>query len=228
LKVILLPGLDGTGKLFESMLSSLVGQFDFEVISYDSLDGRTYLEQANELAVKFDKQKVIIVAESYSGRVAYELYRLMGGRVVSIVFIASFVTKPSFLARFVNHVPLFALKSNFVSKSLLYLIGFSLQGGYGLTAHVFKSTVLANQEKLKSRLDNIAHLDEVSDMIRCKVTYIRPTKDLLVGEKAFQFLKSICSDLSVIEIGGGHFIAQAKPDKCAACINDAIAVYGRD
>ena len=73
MKILLLPGLDGTGLLFEDLLAQLPTTVDVEVISMDELCGSSYVEQAKEIATNVGDTKILLVAESYSGRVAYEL-----------------------------------------------------------------------------------------------------------------------------------------------------------
>ncbi|NMM39567.1 hypothetical protein [Pseudoalteromonas arctica] len=85
MKILLLPGLDGTGLLFEKVTENLPENLDTEVISYELLKGVTYAEQGAELAKRFKDTDIYIVAESYSGRVAYEFISYL-----AVVFEASY------------------------------------------------------------------------------------------------------------------------------------------
>lgn len=221
MKIILLPGLDGTGLLFEKLKESFPENLDIEVISYELLEGISYSDQASEIANRFEGIDIYIVGESYSGRVAYELFKIRGRRVKGIVFLASFISSPSILSKLVGLLPVSLITPNFLTKKLLYLLGFSLIGGSNLSEPVFASISKANKYKLKSRLRNIANLDEPAQPITCPVTYIRPSKDLLVSTSAVRLLSEKCSSFKQVTVIGGHFIAQSNPVECAQVICNA-------
>ncbi len=221
MKIILLPGLDGTGLLFEKLKENFPEKLDIEVISYDSIEGISYSDQASEIANRFEGIDIYIVGESYSGRVAYELFKIRGRRVKGIVFLAGFISSPSILSKFAGLLPISLIAPNILTKKLLYLLGFSLIGGLNLSEPVFDSIIKANKYKLKSRLRNIASLDEPAQPITCPVTYIRPSKDLLVSTRAVELLSKKCSSFKQVTVNGGHFIAQSNPVECAQVICNA-------
>jgi len=221
MKIILLPGLDGTGLLFEKLKESFPENLDIEVISYDSLEGISYSDQASEIANRFEGIDIYIVGESYSGRVAYELFKIRGCRVKGIVFLASFISSPSILSKFAGILPVGLITPNFLTKKLIHLLGFSLIGGPNISESVFASISKADKYKLKSRLRNIASLDEPAQPITCPVTYIRPSKDLLVSTSAVELLSKKCSSFKQVTVNGGHFIAQSNPVECAQAICNA-------
>ena len=221
MKIILLPGLDGTGSLFDELIKSLCEDHDVEVISYDDVSGRSFIDQANEIAMIIKDTDILLVGESYSGRVAYELSQLLGSRVRAIVFIASFISSPSLLSKFAGLLPVALLKQNFLSAYLLKVFGFNGKATKKQTNSVFNSLKMANRSKLKARFKNIAGLSNPTNTIDCHVTYIRPTRDLLVGKRAVNNLKSLCPNFNVISVSGGHFIAQSAPMACAKVISNA-------
>ncbi len=221
MKIILLPGLDGTGLLFKRLKESFPKNIDVEVISYESLEGLSYSEQASEIAKGYEGIDIYIVGESYSGRVAYELFKILGSRVKGIVFLASFLSSPSIFSKLAGYFPINLITPNFLSKKLLYLFGFSLIGGSNLVEAVFTSIEKANKYKLKSRLRNIACLDKPKQIITCPVTYIRPSRDVLVSSRAVDLLSSKCSNFKQVSVRGGHFIAQSNPVECAKVISNA-------
>jgi pimeloyl-[acyl-carrier protein] methyl ester esterase len=76
LRAILLPGLDGTGRLFDPLLKELPADLRAEVISYptDAILDYAALEQFVEAALP-RRDPFIIVAESFSGPLAIRLHR---------------------------------------------------------------------------------------------------------------------------------------------------------
>lgn len=221
MKILLLPGLDGTGALFEKMKESLPDDLDVEVISYESLDGISYSEQALEISERIEGIDVYIVGESYSGCVAYELYKLLGSRVKGIVFLASFISSPSLLSRLAGLLPISLITRNLISEKLLYLMGFSLMGCSTLTKPVFASIANADKRKLKARLRNIANVGKPSQVVTCPVIYVRPTRDLLVSANAVKVLSEKCANFKQVLVKGGHFVALSNPVECAKVIQNA-------
>jgi len=224
MKIVLLPGLDGTGLLFQNLIEYLPQDHEVELVSFELIYGLTYKEQAEELASKYKNEELLIVGESYSGRIAYELYHLLKGNVKGIVFLASFISRPSLLSLLARFVPVSFLAQNVLTESLLYLVGFNRSGDRSLVGPVFSSLRNANKLKLKSRLRNISHLKKPTLDILCPVIYVRPSKDRLVSSSAVKALASKCASYREISIEGGHFIAQVNPVACAKVINSAACM----
>lgn len=224
MKIVLLPGLDGTGLLFENLTEHLSLDHEVELVSFELIYGLTYKEQAEELASKYKNDELLIVGESYSGRIAYELSHLLKGNVKGIVFLASFISRPSLLSLLARFVPVSLLAQNVLTESLLYLVGFNRCGSRALVGPVFNSLRHTNKLKLKSRLRNISHLKKPTLNISCPVIYIRPSKDRLVSSSAVKALASKCASYREISIEGGHFIAQINPVACAKVINSAACM----
>lgn len=224
MKIVLIPGLDGTGFLFENLIENLPHDCEVEIVSFDLISGLSYKEQAKELASKYKNEELLIVGESYSGRVAYELFHLLNENVKGMVFLASFISSPSLLSRFARFIPVFALSKNALTESLLYFVGFNRSGDKGLVCRVFNSLKHANKQKLKSRLRNISNLKIPTLDISCPVIYVRPTKDRLVSNRAVKVLASKCTSYREVSVEGGHFIAQLNPVACAKIINNAACM----
>ena len=222
MKILLLPGLDGTGLLFDKLIEEIPSAFDVEVVSYDSVEAVSYSDQAVEVAARLKSRDIFIVGESYSGRVAYELCQILGKRVKGVVFLASFISRPSVISRFATILPISLLKPSALSKFLLHMFGFNLAGGPEIVTPVFCSLQKTDKRKLKSRLSNIAKLANPNAKVGCPVTYVRPSTDLLVGGNSVKYLASMCPNFNQVIVSGGHFIAQSNPVLCAKVICNAV------
>lgn len=218
MKVVLLPGLDGTGILFKELVEALPDNFDIEVISLDSLSASSYLEQAHQVASKFNNTTVFLVAESYSGRIAYELCDILRGKVVGLVFLASFVSSPSKISKLASFLPISFLKPYPINQWLIKKIGFGDYGDHNLVSRAFESISKAEKVKLKERLRNIARLDMPTKIHNVHAVYIRPTRDYLVSEKSVLAISKVFNNMRVVTLPGGHFIAQTNPEGCARII----------
>jgi surfactin synthase thioesterase subunit len=223
LKVLFLPGLDGTGLLFNDVINALPDNIDIEIISLNQTQGATNQDQAKQIAKRFAQFELFIVAESYSGRIAYELCNILEGNVIGIVFIASFISRPSFTSKFATFFPTPLLKPNFINNWLIQKVGFSGQTDYELANQVFKSLANADPMKLKERLRNISELKDPQKTHIVPVTYIRPTRDYLVSNNAVDEVNLAFKNMNTISISGGHFIAQSRAEECAKIIEHAVS-----
>ena len=91
--LVLMPGLDGTGLLFEHFVSALPPHIRTRIIEYPKI-AASLEEHAAVVAERLPAGRVVLLAESFSGIVA--LYLLMKHRVPAekVIFVASFGSSP--------------------------------------------------------------------------------------------------------------------------------------
>lgn len=224
LKIILLPGLDGTGLLFNGLLKALPNDLEVDVICLNDLSARTYHEQAIELAARYVGTDLVLVAESYSGRLAYEWCGVSNAAVRAVVFLASFVSAPSLISRLAGYLPVSLLKPHRLSRYLVNRVGFAGAGAPEHIDPVFESIRLTDQHTLKQRLKNISQLHTPSKLYNIPSVYIRPSHDYLVANKAVAAVTSVFNNLEVVRVSGGHFIAQSRPYLCSNIIQKMAAI----
>ncbi len=89
--IILLPGLEGTGHLFDAFVKCLPAGSQAKIVSYPTGTPLRY-EQLEELVVPElpTSGKYIILAESFSGPIALALASRGGADLMAIVLVASF------------------------------------------------------------------------------------------------------------------------------------------
>jgi pimeloyl-ACP methyl ester carboxylesterase len=119
-RLCLLPGLDGTGRLYGPLASALAGVGVVEVLAYDSTQFHGYPALADALAPSLLRQgEVVLVAESFAGPLGVLLAHRHPECIRALVMAASFVRAPLPLsgvgAAVVEHLPavappLFALE----------------------------------------------------------------------------------------------------------------------
>ncbi|UHQ55430.1 hypothetical protein [Microbulbifer sp. YPW16] len=218
MKFVFLPGMDGTGLLFNELILNIPKEIDREVVCLNEIQGVSYRQQAEQIAEKIESSSVVVVAESYSGRIAYELCNILGSRVSKVVFIASFVSCPGRLAKLAAVLPECVLKPNLFPNWLMKVLCFDGRGNRALMDQVRQAIAQVGPSVLKQRLLNIAELDEPKGHQSTTAVYIRPTNDHLVAYDAIKVLGNIYPQLSIESVEGGHFIAQTAPESCARVI----------
>jgi len=210
LPIVLLPGLDGTAKMFERFLASTPGWAEprpvalshaasFEGLRDDVLD---------EIA---DLEEFLVVGESFSGPVSLLVAEAAGARCRGVVLVASFV-RPV-VARAVRWLPLSMILSfpppgwvvrrrlagNESSRELVEQVRSSMRE--------VSSRVIAQRIRMISRLSLAVRLE-------VPVLYLRATADRLVSADAADRVVRAIPHTVVEEIDGPHLLLQTRPDEC--------------
>lgn len=215
MKLILLPGMDGSGLLFGPLLNRL-GSLDTEVIPLPSEGAQDYSSLAEKVAALIGDQECVVLAESYSGGIVEILLKKHNLQIRHVIFVASFLSCPSrTLSRVAAVLPIRALMAIPVLAPLamkVLLIGRSASPD---TISLLRRAINAvDQKVLKRRLQQIAKYRATDNNFETHATYIRPVNDALVGDRTREF-RDRFPHLKVINVGGPHFILQAQPDACA-------------
>jgi pimeloyl-[acyl-carrier protein] methyl ester esterase len=94
-KLILLPGMDGTGELFTDLLEALPDEFETEAVRYPT-DGCLSYAQRMPLVKSATtiSKPFVLVAESFSTRLAIQYAATHPTNLKGLVICAGFVTSP--------------------------------------------------------------------------------------------------------------------------------------
>ncbi|HEY7886192.1 MAG TPA: alpha/beta hydrolase [Cellvibrionaceae bacterium] len=221
LTLVMLPGLDGSGVLFEPLLALLPPEISVQVIRLSDFPSEDRAAQAQFLAERLGEAPCVIFAESYSGRLAYELALLPKVNIRHIIFVGSFLASPSRQSRRAHWLPAGLLKSRFI---LWRLLSYFLFHQYRPDLLALLSCAMANQSsvRLKQRLVNLADAQNPDKPISVACTYLQAKEDRLVDTTALVGIRAVCISLDVVQVEGGHFIAQTEPQLCRDIILDRI------
>jgi pimeloyl-[acyl-carrier protein] methyl ester esterase len=92
---VLLPGLDGTGELFQSFLKVLPSSLTPQVVSYPTEQYLTYKELASLVrSVLLPQEPFVLLGESFSGPLSIKVAALSPPNLRAIILWASFVSNP--------------------------------------------------------------------------------------------------------------------------------------
>ena len=107
-KVLILPGLDGTGKLLQRFVRIAPANVVCEPVIYDD-DLVTLDDFVNTVANKLGRgDKKILITESFSGPIAAQVALRYPDHIAAIIFVASFVEPPhKSLLRLTHFMPYF-------------------------------------------------------------------------------------------------------------------------
>ncbi len=214
MKLVLLPGLDGTGNLFNPLLNALPQNLEVVVISFPETK-LSYKELVSFVLAQLPTEDYVLVGESFSGNVAYQIALSKPKHLKSVIFVASFLSNPRLiLLKLFNFLPSSLLSvqpPKFIIK--LFMLGFSSEQNI---IRLFLETLKqVPHEVLSFRLKEIGRLQLNSETCEVDATYLQATNDYLVPSKAVKDFEKMFSNLTVVKIKGSHFILQSKPVECA-------------
>ena len=221
MRLALLPGLGGTGRLFAPLLNRLPPSLDPLVIRYPTADANS-LDRHIEVAAQAlsSDGPWLLLAESFSGPIAA---RLATGRsdlnIAGVIFCASFLSSPRpYALALLKHAPLGRL---FGIRPPDWFIRAACMGGRAdpdLIAELRLALATTGSEALAHRLRLLAGLPPFEQPISQPCLYIRPRQDRLVPRRCVAEVQRLCRRLRVATLEGPHFILQTEPEACAGLI----------
>jgi pimeloyl-ACP methyl ester carboxylesterase len=206
--IVLLPGLDGTGKLFARFIAAAPPQFAVNSIALPP-EALGYNDLADHVARRLPAgEPLVVIAESFSGPIALALASRRP--MAALVLCNSFVVAPRWRAlRWCIWPMLLGLP---LSPYLVrrYLLGEAADDA--LVDDVVGVVASVSPSLLAARLRCVLATNEASSFARCTVPtlYIRGTEDRLVPESSSRRMAAI-RPMSIVDVPGPHFLLQANP-----------------
>ncbi|WP_293268224.1 alpha/beta hydrolase [Neptunomonas sp.] len=218
MNIVLLPGLDGTGELFDGLLPYLSSEH-VEIIPLPNTEDQSYEFLATYVINQLPKKDFVLIAESFSGPIAAILASKNIENLKGIIFVATFLSPPKkhFLSIF-QYLPIKILSKLPLSSSVLR---YFILGGNASRASVknFLRIIDAVPESvLKHRMASIKNFSMKPGNMDTPAIYIRAESDKLVPmAKSSEFQRHF-SNIAIKVVIGPHFILQASPSACANII----------
>ncbi len=224
MKLLLLPGLDGTGELFTPFIKAL-DETDCEVIRYPPDRAMSYADHEAYVHERLPSdQPFVLLGESFSGPVAISIAARSPANLLGVILCCSFVSNPlpvfGPLGRLIGVAPAVKLPARLFAPWLY--------GGHATPelrrAHVrAMSTVAAST--LRARVAAVLAVDYRERLRRVAVPmlYLQARKDRLIPRSALQSIQRIRGDVQVSGVDGPHFLLQTRAQECAVNVRSFLA-----
>ncbi len=223
MKLILLSGLDGTGNLFAPFIEVLPKSIETQVIPYPK-DERLGYQELIELVNRHlsKEEEYVLLAESFSGYIAYSLALQKPKNLKAVIFVATFLENPrAILSKFLPIVPLQFMLSlpmpSFIAKRFLLGIKSNMVESLQNTLKSVSSSVLTH------RLKEIVELPLASEKLDIKAIYIQANNDILVPKRCYEVFKKYVSNIELYKVDGSHLILQGSSFECARIVKKLIS-----
>ena len=220
MKIVLLPGLDGTGELFAPLIDKLPKFVETQIIKYDTQKKHSYQELVDYVISKLPDDDFVLLAESFSGFIAYQIGLKKLENLKHIILVATFLQNPRpILLNLITSSYILSLPIPKVITKMFFL-GFSANIK---TINLFQKVIKkVSYEVLYFRLQEIKKLKLKKEVITLPTTYIQARDDQLVLENSLKDWKEVCPKLKIYQVEGKHLILQSNPNICAEIITNII------
>jgi pimeloyl-[acyl-carrier protein] methyl ester esterase len=229
ISLILLPGLDGTGLLFQPLIAALPAMIKPTIVRYP---GDRHLSYEELLPLAMDalppSDPFILLGESFSGPLAVMVAAQHPKNLVGLILCASFVTRPWPFVR--PAIPIFARGPVF-NLYMPYKRIRARLGGYSTPqrrALIEKMHKLVPPHVFASRVRMVFQVDARDALRLCDVQmlYIKAANDMVVPGRNFRIIQQIKPDIGVVTIGWSHMVLQRNPAQAAEAISAFASSLG--
>lgn len=226
-RIVLLPGLDGTGRMFRPLLEVMPAGVPVVAIAYPTTLTLSHGDLVERVAVELagTADGLVLVGESYSGTIALRLASKLGPRVAGVVLIASFVENPTRLPRWTaGLVPdwLFRIR---IPRWLLRFLLIGQGAPDPLVDELAEAISAVRPAVLAARVREVIRLRaaDAPDLSGLPVLYIRANRDRLVSRRAADTARATRARLDVRELDAPHLVAQREPHAVWSAMSDWLS-----
>lgn len=208
-EIVLLPGLDGTGDLFDRLALNLVDEFTVNIVRYPNDPSLGYAGYAELARRVIGRRPVFLLGESFSGPVAIRVAAQLGPQIKGVILAATFLQSPlpRWFMRRASHT-----EPEATPKKIRDAI---LMGSYGdddLRNKVDEIVRGLSRPVRAARLRAIAEVDVRDDFAKlsCPILVLHGRKDWLVSMTAMQ--NAVCEKggARIVAFSAAHMLLQTR------------------
>jgi pimeloyl-ACP methyl ester carboxylesterase len=224
LTLVMLPGMDGTGRLFEPFEACLGTGIAVQVIPYADQGGAGYERLAERIAPLLPASPFILLGESFAGPLAILLAACRPPGLRGLVLAATFASSPRPWAKHLSALlPLMFMSRAWAYASLPFLIG--NRAPRALKETYIEAVATITSTTLRRRLAATLDVDVSTSLkdVDVPMLYLRATRDVVVPRAAETHIRSLRPDGIFKTVDGPHGILQSNPRACANHVRGFIA-----
>ncbi len=220
MKIVLLPGMDGTGRLYEPFKAVLGVEVSLLVLRYPvaKVLGYAELEQSVRAQLPQD-EPFILLAESFSGPIGVLIASDAPAGLRGLIMCCTFARNPhpalSALRHLTNLAP--------VNRAPAWLASALLMGRFA-TASMLQTLADALSEVsntvLRERMKSVLAIDVTRQLATVTVPtlYLQALHDRVVGPAAFELIQSALPAIELACLEGPHMLLQTQPHAAARVV----------
>ncbi len=220
--LVLLPGLDGTGDLFEPLLSRLDPSVEPVVVGYPLAEPLGY-EALTSIARRAlpTTGPYVILGESFSGPIAAQLAAERSGDLCGLILCASFVSSPMPQFRPFEWL----LEVGPVRLLSRWLAPRTLLGRFQtreLRVMLLRTLSRLPRTVLIARIREVLAANSIAAFARARAPtmYLQGTEDALLPLSCVDEICRLAPKTRVVKIAAPHCVLQCAPEEAARAIGE--------
>jgi len=225
--LVLLPGMDGTGKMFADFVAALDARCVVVAYPLDQPLGYAELEALVRALLPRDED-YILLGESFSGPLALTLAAQHLPRLRAVVLVSTFARLPyprlpPLIQRLISAGPFWRMPSVLTARTIL---------GRYCTPRLFEqlkqTRASVAPQVWKARIRAVLGIDctPLLQRVDVPVLCLRGNEDRLIFSSATKHLEQHLPAMQLVTCEGPHWLLQAKPAECAAALRVFAARHG--
>ncbi|HLA70843.1 MAG TPA: DUF3658 domain-containing protein [Steroidobacteraceae bacterium] len=218
-RLVLLPGLDGTGELFAPFIEAL-GGFPAQIIAYPPDRAMGYAEHEAYARSQLPREDdYVLLAESFSGPIGIAIAATAPPGLKALILCATFAANPlpvfGPFSRLLGALPAARVPPQLAAP---WLYGGratpELRRAHGEAMARVAPAVINARAAAILKVDQRALLRRIT----IPIMYLRAAKDRLIPALACRVIQQLRPDMEIAEFDAPHFLLQTEPHRCVAAI----------
>lgn len=215
--IVLLPGLDGTGILYQQLAKQLAPGYCLQVIAYPTTELWGYAELLEYITPLLPDSPYVLVAESFSGPLGIMIAAQQPAQLKGLVLCCTFGRNPlpaiKGLKSAVDSLPWNKLVHQWTVSWL--------QGPYAsveLSDLLGKALAMVPEQVIKYRAKQVLQTDVLAEFstLSLPLLYLQGGQDRLIWDFNAQSLLQANKAMQLVRLDAPHFLLQAIPEQAAA------------
>ncbi len=225
-KALLLPGIDGSGRLFAPLLAAAPRGFSPEVVSYPPDRALGYDELSDLVRERLPRGRFVLLAESFSGPIAVRLAAERPRGLAALVLAATFLHRP--LNPLLHPIRGLVGARLFGATMPAALIRHFMAGPdapRSIVADVQAAVASVSPDVMAHRAADALRADVREDFARvdAPILWLAPSRDRLIRFDACEEVLDLRPDVEVAVIDAPHMVLQRCPHAALARIEEFLA-----
>jgi pimeloyl-ACP methyl ester carboxylesterase len=226
-RLVLLPGLDGTGTLFEPFTRSLGSEVPTTVVDYASPEVSQYVHCQAAAERRLPRNEpYVLVGESFSGPVAVSIAATHPPGLRGLVLVGSFVTHPRRVLRWLSWI-----SSVLPTHRPGWAMDFLLLNPYAtpeLRLLLRQAMAGVTPRAVRDRIREVARVNVAEELstVGVPILYLRADGDRLVSKTCADGVARLARRARIAEVRAPHMMLQCAPGECATLIMDFVRGCG--
>ena len=226
MKLVLLPGLDGTGLLFEPLCRELPSSIHPVALDYPRDQESSYDDLLRFIRPKLPtNEPYILLGESYGGPLSLKLAAEHPVGLCGLILSATFVTCPhGYVPKWASHlvVPALFYPAPLFSKLKAVVGQYSTPEIQSL---ISRGLATVSPAVLAARIREVITVDVTDELLACRVPilYMQAIHDYVVPANNMAKIQELRSDIQIIRVEAPHMILQTQAARAAAIIEQFVS-----